>query len=144
METDGLFAPETAADARERFAALGGPSQTVVKETAKAMGLDAETYRERVTSDVIETAREALFASMLEVHDGSREDFETWQADHPDYEVVEQGSEHVDNVVWHPIPFESTVVAATYQDKQRAAADTLRRQAFGRVYREVVTETGGD
>jgi hypothetical protein len=138
METEGLFTPESAGAARERFDQLGASAQVVVKESAKAMDLSPEAYRERVTSDVIATAREALFASMLEVHVADRPTFESWLADHPDYEVVERGNENVDNVVWHAVPFRETVVAATFQDERRAAIETLRRQAFGTVYRDLL------
>jgi hypothetical protein len=141
METVGLFAPESAAAARDRFAALGPTAQVVVKETAKAMEMDADTYRESVTSEVVETARDAMFASMLEVHVGTRAEFEAWCDDHPDFEVIEQGNENVERVAWHPVAFEETVVAATFQSEQRAAVDTLRRQAFGRIYREVLGES---
>jgi hypothetical protein len=137
MDTEGLFAPETAAEARERYEALGPTAQTLVKQVAKAMAFDPEEYDERVTGEVVETAREALFASLLEVHVGTREEYEQWCADH-DSEAIEVGSEHVDHAVWHAAPFAGTVVAATYQDERRAAVETLRRQAFGRIYREVV------
>jgi hypothetical protein len=138
METEGLFAPETAAAARERYEALGPTAQTTVKQVAKAMEFDPEEYDDRVTGEVVETAREVLFASMLEVHVGDREAFEEWQAEHEGWEVVEFGSEHVDGVVWHAAPFAETVVAATFHEQRRAAVETLRRQAFGRVYSEVV------
>ncbi|MDG5777334.1 DUF5809 family protein [Haloarculaceae archaeon H-GB2-1] len=138
MHTEGLFAPETAEAARERYADLGSTAQVVVKETAKAMAFDREEYGERVTSDVVETARDALFAELLAVHVGTREAFDEWVADRPDYEVVEFGSEHVDNVVWHDAAFAETVVAATYQSEPDAAVGTLRRQAFGEVYREAL------
>jgi hypothetical protein len=141
METEGLFAPATAAEARDRFETLGPSAQVVVKETAKAMDLDAESYRERVDSAVIATAREALFASLLEVHVGDRAAFESWCEDHPDYGVEEIGSENVDGVVWHAAPFAGTVVAATYHDQRRAAVDTLRRKAFAELYRDAVGDT---
>jgi hypothetical protein len=137
MDTEGLFAPETAADARERYEAVGPAAQTVVKETTRAMAFDNEEYDQRVTGEVVETARDALFASLLEVHVGTREEFEDWRAD-ADVPVREVGSENVDNVVWHVAPFAEAAVAATFHEKRRAAVDTLRRQAFGRIYREVV------
>jgi hypothetical protein len=137
MDTEGLFAPETVADARERYEAVGPAAQTVVKETTRAMAFDTEEYDQRVTSEVVETARDALFASLLEVRVGTREEFEDWQAD-ADVSVTEVGSENVDNVVWHVAPFAGEAVAATFHEKRRAAVDTLRRQAFGRIYREVV------
>lgn len=137
MDTEGLFAPETAAEARERYEALGAPAQVVVKEVTRAMEFDADEYDDRVSSEVIATARDALFASMLQVRVGTREEFDEWQAE-TDCAVTEVGSEHVDGVVWHHAPFAGEAVAATYHEKRRAAVDTLRRQAFGRIYREVV------
>lgn len=138
MDTEGRFAPDTAAEARERYEALGRTAQIVVKEVAKAMELDAEEYDQRVTPAVVETARDVLFASSLAVHVGDRDAYEDWLADHGDYDVAELGSEHVDNVVWHAAPAAETVVAATYQDERAAAVETLRRQAFGRVYADIV------
>ena len=82
-----------------------------------------------------ETAHEALFASTLAVRVGTRKEYQTWRAE-TDHEVQEVGSEHVDNVVWHAPPFATEAVAATFQDERRAAVETLRRQAFGRLYRE--------
>jgi hypothetical protein len=137
MDTEGLFAPETAAEARARYEALGPAAQVVVREVAGAMDLDAEEYDRRVTADVVETARDALFASLLAVRVGTRGEYEDW-LDGSDREVREFGSEHVDNVVWHAPPFAGTAVAATFQDERRAAVDTLRRQAFGHIYSEVV------
>jgi hypothetical protein len=133
METHGFLAPETEAAARDRYEAVGPAAQTVVKETAKAMAFDADEYDERVTGEVIETARDALFASLLEVRTGTREEYEEWLADR-DREVVEEGSEHVSHVAWHDALGE-TVVAATFESEERAAVATLRRQAFGRAYR---------
>jgi hypothetical protein len=136
METHGFLAPETEAEARDRYDETGPAAQTVVKETAKAMAFAPDEYDERVTGEVIETARDALFASLLAVRTGTREEFDDWLADR-DREVREEGSENVENVAWHDALGE-TVVAATYQNEQRAAVATLRRQAFGRVYRELM------
>ncbi|MFB6300595.1 MAG: DUF5809 family protein [Halobacteriales archaeon] len=136
METRGVFAPETEAEARTHYETIGPTAQEVVREIAKAMEFDEDEYNERITPAVIETARDALFASLLTVHLGTREEFTDWCADH-DYEVIETGSEHVDHVVWHVAPFAETVIAATYQDETRAAIGTLRRQAYGRIYDEL-------
>ena len=141
MDTDGRLAPATAEAARDRYAELGATAQTVVKEVAKAMEMGADEYGDRVTGEVVETARDALFASLLEVHTGTREEYEEWLADQ-EYETHEVGSDNVDNVAWHAAPAAETVVAATFQSERRAAVETLRRQAFGRVYRELVTEGG--
>lgn len=142
MDTEGTFAPETAKAARERYGALGATAQVVVKEVARAMEFDAEEYDRRVTSDVVETARDALFAADLEVRVSAREEYDDWLAGR-EYGVHEVGSEHVDHVVWHAAPFAETVVAATFHEERRAAVDTLRRQAFGRVYRDIVTASDG-
>ena len=146
MDTEGTIAPTTADAARERYEALGSTAQVVVKEVAKALEMDTDEYRDRVTSGVVETARDALFASLLEVHVGTRDEFETWRDEHEAFEDTEVGSEHVDNVVWHAAPAVERVVAATFQDEREAAVGTLRRQAFGRIYRDLVTgdSDGGD
>jgi hypothetical protein len=135
METEGVFAPETLADAREAYESVGPAAQTVVRETATAMDFDAEEYRERVTSDVVETARDALFASLLVVHVADRDGFADWRAD-ADVDVTLLGSEDVDNVVWHVAPVADAALAATYQDERDAAVATCRRAAFGRLYRD--------
>jgi hypothetical protein len=140
MRTEGIFTPETAADVRERFEAVGPTAQTTVREVAKAMDFDRAEYGERVTSDVVETAREVIFASLLEVHVGTRAEYEDFLADLEDYEAAEIGSENVANVAWHAAPAVGTVVAATFEDKEAAAVGTLRRQAFGEVYRDIVRE----
>ena len=137
METEGQFSPATVAAARDRYESLGSTAQVVVKEVAKAMGLSADEYSERVTGEVVETARDALFAESLAVTVGSREEFEDWRAD-TDHAVEILGSEAVDNVVWHAPAFADEAVAATYQSEREAAVGTLRRQAFGRIYSEVV------
>lgn len=133
METRGEFAPADIADARSLAERLGPAARQVVRETAQAMGLDREEYRERVTADVVETARDALFASLLAVHVGTMTEYHEWLEGRDD-EVIEVGSDQVDNVVWHA--FDGTVVAATFQNEPDAAVSTLRRQAFGRLYRE--------
>jgi hypothetical protein len=135
MNTEGVYAPATVEAAREQYESLGSTAQVVVKETAKAMDLSTEEYDERVTSDVIETARDALFASLLEVTHGSRDEFESWRADHPETTVELLGNDNVDCVVWQQIPFADTAVAATYQDEPAAAAATIRRHAFGELYK---------
>lgn len=140
MYTEGVFAPETASDAREQYAAVGPTAQTVVREVARAMDFGKDEYEDRVTGTVVETARDAIFASLLRVCVGSRTEFEDWCADHDSYDVREIGNENVDNVVWHATPFEDVVVAATFQDKDEAAIGTLRRRAFGSVYRDVVAD----
>jgi len=137
METEGVFDPATLADAREAYESVGPAAQTVVRETASAMDFDREEYRDRVTSDVVETARDALFASLLVVHVGDRDAFEDWRAD-ADVDVTLLGSDEVENVVWHVAPAVDAAVAATYQDERDAAVATCRRQAFGRLYRDAL------
>lgn len=140
METKGSFAPATVEEARDRYAEAGEAARVVVRETAKAMGFDGAEYDERVTGEVIETARDALFASLLTVHVADRETFEAWvdEREFTPEQVTVLGSEHVDNVVWHAAPFADAVVAATFQNEPEAAAGTLRRNAFGRIYRDAL------
>ncbi|MDQ2051188.1 DUF5809 family protein [Natronolimnohabitans sp. A-GB9] len=136
MHTVGTFAPTSAAEAREQYTDVGPAAQTVVREVAKAMEFDREEYDDRVSGEVVETARDALFASLLEVHVGTREEFAAWR-DGYDGTVSVVGHENVDNVVWHAGP-EDEAVAATFQNEEEAAIATLRRQAFGRLYRELI------
>lgn len=133
MDSDGRFAPDSVASARERYADLAGTARQVVRETARAMDFDREEYRDRVDGTVVATARDTLFAAELEVHVGTREEFETWREGF-DGEVHVAGNENVDNVAWHA--FDGEAVAATFQNEPEAAVSTLRRQAFGRLYRE--------
>ncbi|UPM43601.1 DUF5809 family protein [Halocatena salina] len=137
MHSEGLFAPSTAGAARQRYEELGPASQTVVREVAKSMAFDREEYDERVTTSVVMTAHDALFASLLEVTVGTREEFDDW-CEERTYEIELAGSESVDHVVWHPVAFAETVVGATFQSEETAAIGTLRRQAFGRHYRELL------
>ncbi|GAA0248845.1 DUF5809 family protein [Haladaptatus pallidirubidus] len=136
METHGIFTPEDEAAAREQYESVGLSAQTVVKETAKAMDFDREEYGERVTSEVVETARDALFASLLSVTTGTRDEFENAIPD--DFDVRVEGSDNVERAAWHVAPAAEIVVAATYHEKEAAAIATLQRIAFGRVYRDIV------
>jgi len=139
MEREGQFAPETVAEAEAAFDAVGPAAQTVVRETARAMEFDREEYDERVTGEVVESARNALFAALLTVSIGDRAEFEEWR-DSVDREVIVAGSDAVDRVVWHDAPAVGAAVAATFADEREAAAATLRRQAFGRIYQPLLVE----
>ena len=143
MHTEGLLSPETPAEARQRYDGLASTAEVVVREVARAMDLDGAEYDRRVTDDVVLTAQDAIFASLLAVHVGTHEEFDAFCDDHGG-DVVQTGSEHVDGVVWHAPPFAETIVATTFQDAEGAAIATLRRQAYGRLYRDVVgtDETG--
>ena len=144
MRTRGAFAPTTRAEALERYEDAGPAAKTVVRETAKAMEFGADEYDQRVRPEVVETARDAIFAELLTVHVGSREEYDDWLAgsEYDDADVTLLGGDEVDNVAWHPIPFAETVIATTFQDGEDAAVSTLRRNAFGRVYREEFYESG--
>lgn len=144
MDTEGTLEPESEAAAAAAFESAGPTARSVVREVAKAMAFDREEYRERVTGEVVETARNALFAERLRVAAGSREEFEAWREEHPDYEVTELGSPSVGRVVWHAAPFAREVVAATFENEREAAVGTLRRQAFGRIYRPRFEGAGND
>ncbi|QLG61223.1 DUF5809 family protein [Halorarum salinum] len=145
MDTEGSLAPETPAEAREEYGALAPAAKVAVREAARAMEFDREEYAERVTGEVVGTVRDALFASLLRVHVGTGEEFDAWLDDHPGYEPDVAGSENVERVVWHPVPFAGeggVAVAATFHDEREAALGTLRRRAFGRVYREHLPASG--
>ena len=135
MDTEGNLSPESVGDARASFDAAGPTAKQVVREAAKAMEFDREEYRDRVTGEVVERARNVLFSDRLAVTVGTRAEFDAWVDDNPDYEVTLFGSEDVDRVVWHAAPFAGEVVAATFQNERDAAVGTLRRQAFSRIYR---------
>jgi hypothetical protein len=141
MDTRGLLAPETAAAARDHYETLGPAAQTVTKEVAKAMAFDREEYRDRVTTDVVGTARDALFASLLRVQTGTREEFEEWLESHSGLAPHVEGSDHVDRRAWHPVPFADRVAAVTFQNEPAAAVGTVQRQAFGRHYRPLFEES---
>ncbi|WP_178915397.1 DUF5809 family protein [Natronomonas gomsonensis] len=134
MDTEGTFAPESWADARNRYEALGPTAQTVVREVTKAMAFDREEYDDRVTSEVVETARQATFAETLAVTVGSTEEFDAWRESF-DGDVHVVGSDNVERVAWHAGP-DGAAVAATFQNEPEAAVATLRRVAFNRIYRE--------
>ncbi|MFB6094320.1 MAG: DUF5809 family protein [Halanaeroarchaeum sp.] len=134
MDTRGLLAPTTETEVRERFEELGPAAQVVTKEVAKAMAFDRQEYRDRVTGDVVATARDALFSSLLRVHVGTREEFESWLDDHPDLASHVEGSDGVTRRAWHPVPVDGAVAAVTFQSEPDAAVGTLRRQAYGRHY----------
>ncbi|MFB6152843.1 MAG: DUF5809 family protein [Halodesulfurarchaeum sp.] len=140
METRGFLAPSSTAEATSQFQGLEPAARTVTREIAKAMGFDRAEFEERVTGDVVDTALDALFASLLEVHLGTREEYEEYLDDHPDRQVHLVGSQNVDRRAWHPAPAVEGVAAVTYQDEPDAAAATVRRQAFGRFYRTIVRE----
>ncbi|AGN01181.1 hypothetical protein L593_06160 [Salinarchaeum sp. Harcht-Bsk1] len=132
METIGRLTPTDPEDARAAYEELATPASVVTKEVARA--LDVEDIQERVSPEVIVTARDAIFASTLAVTVGTREEFEAWR-DEFDGEVFEAGNENVDSVVWHA--FDGEGVAATFHEERDAAVATLRRQAFNRLYRDL-------
>jgi len=135
MEHKGVYEPESTEAAREAYETAGPAAQIAIKEATKAMAFDNAEYDERVTAEVVETARDALFASLLKVYHGSREEFNAW-CENRQFSVDLAGSDEVASVVWHPVALDETVVAASYQNEPEAAAATVRRRAFGRHYRE--------
>lgn len=135
MNTEGIFEPESADEARRAYEDLVAAARTVVKESARAMEFDRDEFESRVTEDVVATAHDALFASLLRVRVGSRDEFDEWLED-TEYDAVLLGNENVSNVAWHVAPFTEHVVATTFESDREAAVSTLRRQAYGRVYRE--------
>lgn len=138
MDERGFLAPETRDDVQATFESVGPAAQTVTKEVAKAMGMERDEYRERVTGDVVGTARDAMFAELLQVYTGTRDEYADWVAENPAFVEDRHGSDDVDNAAWHPVHPTETVVVATYQDEPDAAVSTLRRIAFGGHYRELL------
>ncbi len=136
MHTVGVLSPETPEAVRETYAALEQPATVVVKEITRAMALDPEEYDRRVTDEVIQTAQEAMFASLLVVAVGDRDEYAQWRAEF-EGEVIEHGGEHVDQVAWHA--FNGQAVAATFQSQAEAAVGTLQRQAYGELYQDYLT-----
>ena len=53
MDTEGTFAPETTAEARERSDRLGPATQVAVTVTARAMDFDTGEYDRRVYREVL-------------------------------------------------------------------------------------------
>jgi predicted component of type VI protein secretion system len=137
MNSDGSFGPDSVTAARERYNDLASVARLVVREAARAMDFDREEYRDRVDTEVVATAQDTLFAAELAVSIGTRAEFDAWRKDF-DGQVTVAGSDHVDNVVWHD--FAGEAVAATFQNEPKAAVSTLRRQAFGQLYRDQLYE----
>ena len=135
MQEEGTLAPDGWSAARERFEALGPTARTVVREVANSMEFDREEYDERVTSEVVETARRALFAEQLTVRVADDAAFESWRQD-ADVEVHVVGHDEAERVAWHVAPAAGRAVAATFQSEPEAAVSTVRRMAFNRIYRE--------
>lgn len=142
MRTVGYIAPTTEEAAREHFEALGPAAQELTREIAVAMDFDHAEYRERVTAEIVSTAREALFGSLLEVTTADRDMFDTWldEQDYPPDAVTIEGGELVDNIAWHESPMASCVIGATYQNERDAAVSTLKRMAWGKLYRPVIID----
>lgn len=139
METEGFLRPATPEAARRAHAELLPGARTVVTEAAKAMEFDRAEMDERLDEDVYRTAHDAMFASVLEVRVGARAAFDEWRADY-DGDLTVNGSDHVDSVAWHDAPAVDAAVAATFQDERAAAVGTLRRMAYGELYREVLPD----
>lgn len=138
METRGQFAPETDAAVRQTYEALADAAETVTKEIAEANADTREDYRGLTGSDTVETAQQALFASLLEVQVGTAAEYESWLAEHERLEPELAGTEPVSGRAWHPVWARDAVVAASFEDRPDAAVGAVRRQAFGRHYRSIL------
>jgi hypothetical protein len=137
-ETYGTFEPESWAAAERRYEESGPSAQVVVRAVTKAMGFDREEYDRRVDADVVETARQALFAETLAVQVADRDAFDAWRETY-DGSVHVAGSDAVGSVAWHASAPAGTAVAATFEDEPAAAVGTVRRMAFNRLYRDRLT-----
>lgn len=134
----GTYVPGSWAEVERRYEELGSTAQAVTRAIAKAMEFDREEYERRIDSDVVETARQALFAETLEVRVAEKETFDSWRSGY-EHDVRVVGSDAVGNVAWHASPPAATAVAATFENELEAAVGTVRRMAFNRLYRERLT-----
>lgn len=137
MDTEGLFAPASVTTAREQYEAAEHAAGVVVHELLRTLSTSGKAIDDTDDAALRSTATEALFASLLEIHVGTREEFESYQADR-ERAVEVLGSEYVSGVAWHDAEALDRVIAATYENEPAAAADALRRQAFAKGYREVL------
>lgn len=138
METRGHFAPRTVTAASEQYEDLTLAAKTVTKEIAEAGTDTREGYQALVDESVIETAQQALFASLLEVHVGSVEEYEAWLTEHESLDASLAGTDTVPRRAWHPVWPRDHVAAVSFQNSPEAATATVRRQAFGKHYRALL------
>jgi hypothetical protein len=138
VETHGGFSPESWDAAETRYERLGPTAQVVVRAVTKAMAFDREEYDRRVDEDVVETARQALFAETLAVRVAGNAAFDAWREEYG-HEVHVAGSDAVGNVAWHVSDPARAAVAATFENEPEAAVGTVRRMAFNRLYRDRLT-----
>ena len=142
MEWNGVVEPSDEVAAKELYRDLDEAVLTVISELNRSIESDT-LNREEFDQEVYTTAKNALFGSLLRVATGRVDEFERWVDEQDDNITVQQiGGEHVDHVTWHR--FENDVVAATYQHEPAAARGTLRRYAFNRLYRPVLTDVVSD
>jgi hypothetical protein len=137
-ETHGTFSPESWTDAERQYEHLGSTAQVVVRSITKAMSFDRDEYERRVTSDVVETARQALFAESLTVQIAEKAEFDSWREEYG-HDVHLAGSDTVNNVAWHVSPPAECAIGATFENEPQAAVGTVRRMAFNRFYRNRLT-----
>ena len=136
MERRGLLSFDSEADLAEVHQALLPAGETVTKELVDALEYHQGASEVSVTPELVETAHEAIFASLLEVYTGDSDEFEAWLRDHPDLDVHLEGHEHTERRAWHPVGPAGAVLAVTFQQEVEAAIGMVRRQAVGRYYRE--------
>jgi len=140
METEGLFAPESPAAVRERYAELADAAEATVEAAAREQATTGEEYDDLTAEPALAAGREALFAALLAVRVGDRAEFGEWR-ERSDSEVELLGSEGAEGVAWHAPAFADRAVAVTFHEERGAAVGTLRRQAFGRLYRPLLEES---
>lgn len=142
MEATGFIEPQTTAAAREHHRECELMAADVVREVALALGIDGEAYRERVTDEVVRTAQDAIFGALLRVQTGTVADFDaaTSSNSYSDYTVQMEGSEHVDGRAWHVSPCAEAIAVVSFDTEPQAAIATVRRQAYGRIYRPLLRD----
>ena len=141
METVGFLTFETDTAVRTSHEQYRPIARELVREVSLSLGLAGDAYRDAVTDEVIQTAHDAYFASLFQVMIGDSAAFVEWkERNAPNYDVTLEGSEHVDRRAWHPAPFANSVAAVTFNEQADAAVSTVRRQAYGRLYRDILYE----
>jgi hypothetical protein len=138
METRGHFAPRTETAASAQYDDLALAAKTVTKEIAEAGTDTSDDYQALVEESVIDTAQQTLFASLLEVHIGSVDEYEAWLTDHNSLDGSLAGTDTVARRAWHPVWPRDHVAAVSFQNSPEAAIATVRRQAFGQHYRAIL------
>lgn len=137
MDHYGCFTPESESELVSRFESLETTAKVLVRQLRTAFDRNQDYVDDHLDQADVDTIKEIVFGSHLEIHAGTRQEFDQWFTGRS-LELIEIGSSEVDHIAWHHSPFVETVLAATFENEPEAAVETLRRQAIGRLYREYI------